>query len=86
MDGVTDETWFDSQNEQDILSFLTYQSVLVPTQSHIQWASGDFFPGGKKVKLITHFSLQLSFRMHGAILPFSCIPFSMVHKKVQGQH
>jgi len=86
MDCATDEMWFDSQKEQDILSFLTYQSELVPFQSHIQWASGDCFPGGKKVKLITHFSLQLSFRMHGAILPFPCIPFSMVLKKVQGQH
>jgi len=86
MDWATDETWFDSQKEQGILSFLTYQSELVPTQSHIQWASGDLFPGSKEVKLTTHLSLQLSLRMHGAILPFSYMPFSMVLKKVQGQH
>ena len=86
MDWTPDETWFYSQKEQDILSFLTYQSELVPPHCHIQWVSGDFFPGGKEVKLTTHVSLQLSLRMHGAILPFFCMPLSMVLKKGQGQH
>jgi hypothetical protein len=85
MDWATDETWFDSQKRGDILSFLTHQSELVPlppSQSHIQRVSEDFFSGGKEVNLTTHLSLQLSLRMHGAILPFSCMPLSMVLKKV----
>jgi hypothetical protein len=84
MNWATGETWFDFQQEQDILSFLNYQSELVPTQSHIQWVSGDFFPEGKVVKLTTHLSLQLSLGMHGAMLPFSCMPFSIVLKKFGG--
>ena len=87
MDWATDETWFDSQKEQDILFFLTYQSELVPTQSHIQWVSGLSPPTrGKEVKLTTHLSLQLGLRIHVDIFPFSCMPLSMVLKNVQGQN
>jgi hypothetical protein len=75
--------WFDFQQEQDILYVLNYQSELVPTQSHIQWVSGDFFSGDKMLKLTTHLSLQLSLRINGAILPFSCMPFSMVLRSSQ---
>jgi len=72
--------WF-SEEERYSVFFNAPVKTGAPPISYSEGIRG-FFPGGKEVNLTTHLSLQLSLRMHGAILPFSCMPLSMVLKKV----